>query len=150
MVHSVIEWVNAEIGSLAALLASIEFSRWHVFIKEKQHFAVLVPADKEEWADIDSEERSNPIVEARQIFLLRMFRAFGCTTEPVLLEAWLYRDASGDPLFRCSLYNRPGVWYPHVTIAVKFTHLSEPALLAWPAAVARIKPDDIYFEILKK
>lgn len=151
IVQPVIQWIYERSDRILDLVSKISFDHWHIFYKKKLNIAVL--ADRS-FVDIDQAEEINPIVQERQQLLLDLFKAFDCTlAEQDNVEGlaiWIYRDSLGNALFSCSLYNRPEVWFPHVSVAVKFQQLEERHdCTAWPLASAR-STRELFHEILNK
>jgi hypothetical protein len=147
ILEEVIAYVYANIHRLEENLMRIQFSRWHIFQKEKQHFAVLTPDDSAFIdVDLDTLEKGNEMIFQRKEWLLTLFQHFGCNVDQVEPEnvegfpIWSYKTSNGTLQFTCSRYNRPNVWFPHVTIAVKFTKVPEKYdLNQWQIATGRIQ-----------
>lgn len=179
ILNSVLEWVYARQTEIEELVQQINFDRWTVFYKRKLHFAVLAP-DINEFQDIDHQDcfsniehrlaniemrlaaleqgrvASPTILQQRCNFLNDLFTTFGCG-EPEAdlstdgLPLWRYKDSTGKMLFSCSLYNRPQVWFPHVSIAVKFIRLEERYLTHnWTPSSANASLGGLFHEIIDK
>lgn len=153
-VEPVVQWMTERKERIAQIVANLEFKQWHVLRCKDKHFAVLVNSSE---PVIDGHPPAAPLeaLSQRQILLQELIEAFGCisTVEPVLLEGlpvWQYRSANS-LRFSFNRYNRPEVWYPHVTIAVKFNHLEdEYDLNAWTASSARTSKGELIHSVINK
>jgi hypothetical protein len=148
-----IEWLLEKSEAIEAMVSCLEFSTWTIFYKRKLNIAVLSPLLFQD-IDVNPNFTSNPIIEARAKLMHQLFKEFGATEiekgDVEGLPLWLYKDQAGKALFSCSLYNRPEVWYPHVSMAVKFTHLEERHdTTDWTVAKARVGKG-LYHEIINK
>ncbi len=179
ILNSVLEWVYARQTEIEELVQQINFDRWTVFYKRKLHFAVLAP-NPSEFQDIDHQDcfsnieyrldnielrlaaleqgqvASPTILQQRCNFLNDLFTTFGCGEPEADLSAdglplWRYKNSDGQMLFSCSLYNRPQVWFPHISIAVKFNRLEERySTENWTSACANANLGGLFHEIIDK
>lgn len=147
ILDQVIQWVYDHADQVLAITRQLELSHWHVF--EKKRFNMAVLADSR----FIQENSEHSIIVQRCSLLQSLFTQFGWVGEPEEsatedgLKLWLYKDAQDKVLFSCSLYNRPEVWYPHVSIAIKFQH--RDLVAAWQSARAQLT-GKLFHEVLSK
>jgi hypothetical protein len=121
------EWFADRSEEIENKLQGLDFFRWGVFYKKKFHIAYLKP----QFPHLLPE-----IIEWRKGLLERLFEDFGCGTPiPSSVEGypiWLYTSKGSVPfqgrnaiLFSTSLFHRPEVWDPHVSVAIKFRNLED-------------------------
>lgn len=146
IVDQVIGWMMERSQEIEALVSSLCFDHWTVFYKRKLNLAVLTP----QGFDVDSVIIS-PVISARCELMKQLFFEFGCS-EPIEssfegLPLYLYHH-NDQLLFSCNKYNRPEVWYPHVSVAIKFQNLDKETN-DWPKLIA--KPESgLFYELLDK
>lgn len=156
LIEPVIQWITERKKRIERIVANLEFKQWHVLRCKDKHFAVLVNSSE---FPIDGHPPAAPLeaLSERQTLLRELIEAFDCVSsvEPVILEGlpvWQYRPGnSGSTRFSFNRYNRPEVWHPHVTIAVKFNHLEdEYDLDAWTASSATASKGGLTHSVINK
>lgn len=153
----VINWFADRSKEIEARLEGLDFFRWGVFYKKKFHIAYLKP----QFSHLLPE-----IIEWRKGLLESLFADFGCG-EPISTQVesypiWLYPSLeSGSEkkfLFSTSLFHRPEVWDPHISVAIKFRNLEERyeedndqenLKLPLPSQIAKVK-GKLWCEIVNK
>lgn len=155
------QWVSQHSATPERIASQTTFSAWHVFFCKDKHFAILAP-DSPEFRDLDLPPGHLPkapsgLLDARTEWLTEMLEHFGCSTriEPVEIDGlpiWQYRRPDSNLiLFSFNRYNQPAVWYPHVTIALRFNHLeANYPTETWPSAFAEASAGGLWFEAIDK
>lgn len=147
ILNQVIGWMYEHSRDVFDIIDQLELSHWHVFEKKRFNMAVL--------ADIRfiQDNPNHPLIAQRCRLLQALFAYCGWVGEPTHamtedgLDLWLYKDAAGTVLFSCSRYNRPEVWYPHVSIAIQFNQRTVPTV--WQPAHAQTT-SELMHEVLSK
>jgi len=144
ILDQVIKWFSDRSLEIEQIARSMKFGVWQIFYKKKFHVANLRP-----------EEINEGIINARRELLNRFFNDFGCfdasQREKDDFPIWLY-SSRNQVIFSTSLYHRPEVWYPHVTIAMKFRKLEEKyegIVGGWTVGVAEAS-GGMWCEVLDK
>ena len=145
ILDQVIKWFSDRSLEIEQIARSMKFGVWQIFYKKKFHVANLKPVDVGE-----------DIISARAELLNRFFNDFGCFGAPQQSEKdgfpiWLY-SSRNQVIFSTSLYHRPEVWYPHVSVAVKFRKLEEKyeeVVGGWTVGVAEAS-GGMWCEVLDK
>lgn len=148
LLDQVTKWFLDRSDEIEEMCSHLVFDTWHIFYKKKFHVAVLVPSL---WL--------GEAISQREKLLLQLFRNFDCSGEPVPSEKdgfpiWLLYDSHGELCFSTSLYHRPGVWDPHITIAMKFRNLEEKYHGEFfgesRGVTAAIDPGKLWCQVLEK
>ena len=145
IIDQVIKWFSDRSSEIEKIAKTLTFDTWQVFYKKKFHVANLKPAS-------EIEEQ----IKAREGLLKELFTSFGCfgpqESEKDGFPIWLYHDAHNQVIFSTSLYHRPEVWYPHVSVAMKFRKLDEKyegMIGEWTAGVGEVS-GNVWCEVLEK
>lgn len=143
------KWFLDHSVEIEGICSQLVFDTWHIFYKKKFHVAVLAPSSDTPWL--------GGAISQRERLLLQLFRDFDCNDKPVASEKdgfpiWLLYDSHGELCFSTSLYHRPEIWDPHITIAMKFRNLEEKHDNKFfeESRVAVIDPGKLWYQVLEK
>lgn len=143
------KWFLDHSVEIEGICSQLVFDTWHIFYKKKFHVAVLAPSSDTPWL--------GGAISQRERLLLQLFRDFDCNDKPVASEKdgfpiWLLYDTHGQLCFSTSLYHRPEIWDPHITIAMKFRNLEEKydEGLFKESRVAVIETEKLWYQVLEK
>lgn len=153
LLDQVIKWFLDHSFEIEETCSQLVFDTWHIFYKKKFHVAVLVPSSDTPLHGVGE------VISERERLLLQLFRDFDCSGKPVASEKdgfpiWLLYDSRGELRFSTSLYHRPELWDPHITIAMKFRNLEEKYDDSFfeesQGVTAVIDPGKLWYQVLEK
>ena len=151
LLDQVAKWFLDHSTEIETVCSQLVFDSWHIFYKKKFHVAVLVPSNDIPWL--------GGTISQREKLLLQLFRDFDCNDKPVSSEKdgfpiWLLYDSKGTLCFSTSLYHRPELWDPHITIAMKFRNLEEKyddSLFEESRGIIAVtEPGKLWYQVLEK